>query len=85
MGDGTVQDPGNRLGRERGSFLSAQVFFYGPGLNFDSSEMTYIDIHQRIKENGEKHTNLARRSRIGVLVVGFSQTRALKIHALLVF
>ena len=33
-----------------GNFLSVQVFFYGPGLNFDSSKMIYISIHQRAKE-----------------------------------
>ena len=26
-------------GREQGSFLSVQVFFYRPGLNFDCSDM----------------------------------------------
>ena len=41
---------GSRSGREEGSFLSVQVFCYSPGLNFDSSEMIYINVHHRIKE-----------------------------------
>ena len=49
-GDGPVQDPVNGSGREWGSFLSVQVFCYGLGLYFDSGEMTYINIHQQIKE-----------------------------------
>ena len=40
--DGPVQDAGNGSSRERDSFLLVQVFFYGPGLNFDSSEIIYI-------------------------------------------
>ena len=40
---------GSRSGQE-GSFLSLQVFCYSPGLNFDSSEMIYINVHHRIKE-----------------------------------
>ena len=50
LGNGPVRDPENTLGRERGSFLSVWVPFYGPGPNFDNSEMKYINIHQRIKE-----------------------------------
>ena len=40
-GDGPIRDPGNGLGWEWGSFPSVQAF-YGPGLNFDSSEMIHI-------------------------------------------
>ena len=47
-GDGLVRDPGNGSGT--GKFSLGTGIFYGPGLNFDSNEMTYINIHQRIKE-----------------------------------
>ena len=30
------------MGQEQGSFLSMRVYFYGPGLNFDSSKMILI-------------------------------------------
>ena len=33
-----------------GSFLSVRVFCYCPGLNFDSSEKIYFNIHQPMKE-----------------------------------
>ena len=42
-GNGPVRGPGNGSGRERGSFLSVRVFFYGPGLNFGSSEIIYTN------------------------------------------
>ena len=41
---GSVRDPGNGLGQERGSFRSVRIFFYGPGLDFIGSEMIYIII-----------------------------------------
>ena len=31
-------------------FSQLGIFFYGQGLSFDSSEMIYITIHQRIKK-----------------------------------
>ena len=43
--------------------LSVRVYFYGPGLNFDSSEMIYIDNNQQIKEmmtNQQKNANMKR-------------------------
>ena len=46
LGDGAVRDPGNGSGPEQGSFLLVRVSFYGPGLNFDISEMIYINIDQ---------------------------------------
>ena len=39
------------------SFLSVGEFFYDPGLNFYSCEMTYINMHQRIKKNDKLTTN----------------------------
>ena len=50
LGGESNPDLGNWFGHERGSFLSVRVLFYGPGLNFGSSKMTLIDIHQQIKE-----------------------------------
>ena len=40
-GIGPVRGPENGSGRERGSFLSVRVYFYGPGLYFDGSEMIF--------------------------------------------
>ena len=50
LGDGLALDPGNGSGLEQGSFLLVWVFLYGMGLNFDKTEMTYINIQQRIKD-----------------------------------
>ena len=47
LGDGPVRDPGNVSHQELGSFLLVQIFFYGPWLNFDSSEMIYILIYTK--------------------------------------
>ena len=44
-----------------------------------------VKIYSRYFAIGAKNKNLAGRSRIGVLVVGFSRIGALKKHTLLVF
>ena len=44
LGDAPVRDPGNGSGLEC-VFSRCGYFFYSLGLNFDSSEMIHINIH----------------------------------------
>ena len=51
-----IWDPGNESSWKQGDFLSVRLLFYDPELRFDSSEMIYTNIHQRIKKNDDKLT-----------------------------
>ena len=56
LGYNPVRNPKNGLGRARNGIVFSQCGYYfffflnGLGLNFDSKEMIYINIHQQIKE-----------------------------------
>ena len=68
LGDGQFRDSGNGSGMEWGSFLLVRVFFYGPGLNFDSSEMININMPMN-KRNDDSLNNKCKNMKVHNFII----------------